>query len=377
VSPDGTTLVQISGTAYTVWRLDGAGPVTALLGDPAAQWVNGYAPNGDVLVGQAGAPIRLLDPVSGAEHGQLAGVEQIVPDPSGGTPAAVYLDHTIGWYDLAHQAPAGPKAPLPLPSEQLIPLRNLDEMLLFQGVTVIGRRAVMFTNTTDDAGVRLHVRSVDLDKGSATTPTLDEAAASHERWLFAPDDHHLYSYNWDFDIHQLDPETGAEGKDFGGDYNDVFAGPGGIVAALLSGDVVQLDPNTLGPVGVPFPASRGLELDLGVSGDGRRVVQVGSLGIRLYDLPTHTQLGEAMTPLDGMADATRGLRDKGVALRQDGKAAVAMSAGGLVSWDLDPDHWEAKACDIAGRNLTPSEWTKYVRTLDGYHAICPQFALTT
>jgi hypothetical protein len=145
---------------------------------------------------------------------------------------------------------------------------------------------------------------------------------------------------------------------------------------LLSGDVVQLDVNTLGPVGASFPASRGDENDMALSGDGRRVVQIGSLGVRLYDLATRTQLGEAMPPTDGVADATRGFRDKGVAVRQDGKAAVALATGGLVSWDLDPDHWEAKACDIAGRNLTPAEWTKYVGTLDSYHAICPQFPVT-
>src|SRR5207249_10937767 len=83
VSPDGDSLVQVYGTAYAVWRLDGAGPVTALLSNSAAQWMNGYAPNGDLLVGHAGEAIRLVDPVSATEHGQLAGVEQIVPNPTG------------------------------------------------------------------------------------------------------------------------------------------------------------------------------------------------------------------------------------------------------------------------------------------------------
>ena len=47
-----------------------------------------------------------------------------------------------------------------------------------------------------------------------------------------------------------------------------------------------------------------------------------------------------------------------------------------MTWDLDPAHWETKACAIAGRNLTPAEWTKYIGPLDRYHAICTEFPLS-
>jgi DNA-binding SARP family transcriptional activator len=374
VSPDGTTLVQISGTAYSVWRLDGAGPVTTPLGDPKAEWLNGFTPNGDVMVGHAGRPVHLLDPVTGADHGELTGVEQIIPSPSGEESAAVYLDHTIGWYDLNGRAPAGPRAPLPLPSDQVLPVRQKDSQMLFQGVMLLGRRAVLFTNIFDDDGWRLHVRSVDLDQGAVAEPTRDEEPFEWERWLFAPDDQHLYSYDWNFEIHALDLQTGVEGSDLGAKFNDVIAGPGGVVAALIAGDVVQLDPGTLDAVGGPFPAARGDEADLALSGDGHRVLEVGSLGVRLYDVGTHTELGEPLPPSVGVFDATRGFRDRGVALRQDGKAAAALAPGGLVTWDLDPAHWDARACELAGRNLTRAEWSKYIGALDSYHAICPQFA---
>ena len=89
-------------------------------------------------------------------------------------------------------------------------------------------------------------------------------------------------------------QTGAEGKDFGGKYNDVIAGPGGVVATLLTGDVVQLDANSLDPVGAPFPASRGDENDMAFSADGRRVMQIGTLGVRLYDVASRTQLAERL-----------------------------------------------------------------------------------
>ena len=123
VSPDGTTLVEVAGDekAFSVWRLDSTDPVTARLGGLDAEWLNGYSAGGALLVGHGGQALRMVDPVAGTVLGQLDGVEYIVPNASGGRPAAIYLDHTIGWYDLDHQAPAGPKTALPLPLELPIP----------------------------------------------------------------------------------------------------------------------------------------------------------------------------------------------------------------------------------------------------------------
>jgi hypothetical protein len=45
---------------------------------------------------------------------------------------------------------------------------------------------------------------------------------------------------------------------------------------------------------------------------------------------------------------------------------------GIQVWDLDPDHWAAAACRVAGRNLTEQEWTAYLGDIGGDHrATCP------
>lgn len=65
-------------------------------------------------------------------------------------------------------------------------------------------------------------------------------------------------------------------------------------------------------------------------------------------------------------------------------SSCPLSPGGVVGTRLngdlvalDPPHWQNKACAIAGRNLTTTEWTKYIGPLDRYHAICAEFPLST
>ena len=41
-------------------------------------------------------------------------------------------------------------------------------------------------------------------------------------------------------------------------------------------------------------------------------------------------------------------------------------------WDIDPAHWDAMACRIAGRNLTHAEWNQYIPGRP-YQTTCPQW----
>jgi len=45
--------------------------------------------------------------------------------------------------------------------------------------------------------------------------------------------------------------------------------------------------------------------------------------------------------------------------------------GSLIFWDLRPASWEAKACALAGRNLTRDEWGQFV--VGDYRRTCPQW----
>jgi len=41
-------------------------------------------------------------------------------------------------------------------------------------------------------------------------------------------------------------------------------------------------------------------------------------------------------------------------------------------WNVDPSHWLSVACQIAGRNLTKSEWHQYLPSRP-YENTCPQW----
>jgi hypothetical protein len=45
--------------------------------------------------------------------------------------------------------------------------------------------------------------------------------------------------------------------------------------------------------------------------------------------------------------------------------------GAQTGWrfDLDVDAWRHRACDLANRNLTTGEWTRYLGVLS-YHRTC-------
>ncbi|MBL7199747.1 MAG: hypothetical protein ISS56_06325 [Anaerolineae bacterium] len=41
-------------------------------------------------------------------------------------------------------------------------------------------------------------------------------------------------------------------------------------------------------------------------------------------------------------------------------------------WDLDPDSWAARVCQIAGRNMALGEWEQFLPG-EPYGKTCPQW----
>lgn len=56
----------------------------------------------------------------------------------------------------------------------------------------------------------------------------------------------------------------------------------------------------------------------------------------------------------------------------DGKTLVSGSVDTTIRlWDVDPQSWQARACRLAGRNLTLDEWNQYIGPDIRYHKTCP------
>ena len=140
--------------------------------------------------------------------------------------------------------------------------------------------------------------------------------------------------------------------------------PNGVaVGSTIEGDLWIFDPDTLEKLD-ELPGLHGYAELLTLNADGTTLAAENeSDGIRIYDVPTRTQLGENIPDVDGALGY--------FAMRPDGKElAVPYGSLGLVLWDLDPQHWLDAACALAGRNLTQDEWDKYLSAFGEYHESC-------
>jgi WD40 repeat protein len=61
----------------------------------------------------------------------------------------------------------------------------------------------------------------------------------------------------------------------------------------------------------------------------------------------------------------------GLFFLSDGKTLVSATSQGVIFWDVDPQSWIDKACRLAGRNFTESEFSQFVSPTDRYHVTCP------
>jgi WD40 repeat protein len=107
-------------------------------------------------------------------------------------------------------------------------------------------------------------------------------------------------------------------------------------------------------------------MDVALAPDGRTIAAIGNDGVvRLWSRTGGRTLGPAMKSHFGS-----GLT---VVFTHDGRHLWTAGVDSAVSaWDLEPGRWLARACELAGRNLTQDEWRQYLPERP-YRQTCAQF----
>ena len=148
-------------------------------------------------------------------------------------------------------------------------------------------------------------------------------------------------------------------------YTLTVAGPNGLaVGSTADGRLYLFDSNSLETI-AELAASHGYILQMAFSSDGSRLVVANlSDGVRVFDVDSREQLGDAIDATDLGFGWIFSLRPDGLEL------ALPEGPAGVTLWNLDPNSWLDAACELAGRNLTPNEWGRYLADFGPYHETC-------
>ena len=365
----GNELVVFS-RGYYRWRLDGSGPVSRLVA-PGQAALAGYDTTGRYL------PVAERDAL---DHGSVLDLSDgstavDLPDRSwpywlGGSTLLVYgtpaTDTEL--YDVA----AGTHWP---PADSTI----VDNSL---GVYTTGRadgRAWLSFRDTSDTGWSLY--EIDTSTGARTgrrvTSPADPVYAAPDR-----DGRSLWIVHFtDVAGHQLssdvDGQVAMSRVDIASDQvvatmdhiaNGAVSRSGRLVGATLAGDIAEYDGDSLEPV-ASLAGSRAMTEQLAFSDDGERLLVTADDGtVQVYDSDDWVRLG--VIPSDAPENVAEGW------LRPDGRAVAVNGDFGVVEWTLDPKLLAVAACDVAGRNMTHTEWATYMPD-QPYRRTCPDYPAGT
>jgi WD40 repeat protein len=347
-------LIEGGGNVLTMWRLDGGNALAHFLPGSANLVSGGFEADGSlvVMIGHPHGPPtnpRLVDPETGRVLDPLAGV---VRASDYGQPAgrlrAGFADGTIGFYDTAHHRRVANVA-IRLP---FVP----------DGETMLGHELVIYTDS--------RMQGID-DTGRLVPPATARPPGSGDM-LGSVDGSRLYSIEGNGAL----VTRRADGTRTNSPEIQNVAGmantPYGLLLATGDGRLRLFEPHSMRVLAeLPPPGDVARALD--VASRGHRFVGALAAGtIRLGDLASRTYLGDA---IGGTVDDTidNGAFDPNSipSFSDDGTKLAYTTAGGVVVWDLDPQHLIDAACRIAGRNLTASEWNQYLGGLTAQYALCP------
>ncbi len=372
LAKDQTELVAFGDFEPVVsrWRLDGSGPVSRRMGEgfrPIS-----YSPDGKSLLVESGEPDwAVIDPRTGTVEldstrpmtfpdWRADGTLNTIVDPDT-TPNVVTLDPKTG--------------------------RSMTANLTLESMPddwfVSPHRAWLYYRSGDDPGGPGEIWTIDTDTNTRIEPTLHVVGYFNGSGSDSGDRVAVGTF---YGMVIFDGRTGETLHDFSDSTlrGANIVGDDRLIAVGLGGEMTVYDLTTFKSVatlgGLPGYGH------VGGSDDGSLAVASGTpqLAVRphhdgnldvfadmrvsvLYDLTNGEQIGDPITTPDNEVVA--------FALRPDGKELAVGGGTGhqFTVWDLDPQHWLTAACRIAGRNLTPQEWTTNIGDLVPYHRSCADY----
>lgn len=341
-----TRLIAFAGTtaSIAVWDLTGGGPVSHVIA-AGRMAVDGFEPNGDRFVSAVAPDASALaaDPGSWAvwDTGDDTAVLGPTPDLAligwAAAGVATTWDGIEGHSDVLVDLSDGTRTPL--------------ELNRADGIAASRSGALGYS--FGDSWIQPYDPATGRPTGHLIEPgdrvvtfadTLDGKLGV--AWIWDPEGAaHIEVFNL---------RTGERlSSGLHGD-NGAVPFPDGSAIVSSGSDALRVsDPDTLDPIRT-LPNPGGVTTDFPqISDDGRTLL-----------LPTHDQRVYLIDPTsgislsDGIPSSTRDFWPGGY-LRPDGGAFIVNVPEGVALWSLDQGEQFDAACRLAGRDLTPVEWSTY------------------
>jgi WD40 repeat protein/DNA-binding SARP family transcriptional activator len=355
ISPDGRTIAVISSPPEHVW-CNGAGPcgrgsgtielidTSSLLAVQRIRYTRttpiGLAFSPDSTMLAVGSWTQPHDPTHGRYHVRLWNVESgkpLTPDLPGIPPGVELwaMEFSPDGNAIAAGGPMWTKAANVDVAPGRVFLWSVAEPRQLPGTfeTPVGKPVWDLTFTPDGS---LLIAATGFDDGAIFS------------W-----DTRTGSIVWS--VHSVD--RGVSGLDVSNNGRTLVSGS-------QDGIVHLWDARSGAPLGKPLTGLHSVNT-VDMSPDGSTVVGVDNDGkVLLWDVTSGTVVGGPFPVPSPEKEALAGQ------FTSDGQSVIVVSdSGSGWLWDVDPSHWEARACEIAGRSLTLQEWQQLLPDRP-YHATC-------